>query len=77
MARPGELLRMRGALGPLQEMALTGVLTIALAAKGEGTEATVTYRLSGDPSHKLDGFVAVVDKVIGQQFGSFAAYAGK
>jgi uncharacterized protein YndB with AHSA1/START domain len=77
MARPGELLRMRGSLGPLQEMALTGVLTIALAAKGGGTEATVTYRLSGDPSHKLDGFVAAVDKVIGQQFGSFAAYAGK
>jgi uncharacterized protein YndB with AHSA1/START domain len=77
MARPGELLRMRGSLGPLQETAVTGVLTIALAAKGEGTEATITYRLSGDPSHKLDGFVAVVDQVIGQQFGSFAAFAGK
>ncbi len=77
MARPGELLRMRGSLGPLQEMALTGVLTIALAAKGGGTEATVTYRLSGDPSHKLDGFVAAVDQVIGLQFGSFAAFAGK
>jgi uncharacterized protein YndB with AHSA1/START domain len=72
MARPGELLRMRGSLGPLQEMALTGVLTVALAAKGDGTEAVVTYRLSGDASHKLDGFVAVVDQVIGLQFGSFA-----
>jgi uncharacterized protein YndB with AHSA1/START domain len=72
MTRPGELLRMRGSLGPLQDMALTGVLTVTLAAKGDGTEAVVTYRLSGDPSHELDGFVAAVDQVIGLQFGSFA-----
>lgn len=72
MARPDELLRLRGSLGPLQEMAVTGVLTVTLAAKGDGTEAVVTYRLSGDPAHKLDGFIAVVDQVIGQQFGNFA-----
>jgi hypothetical protein len=53
-------------------MAVTGVLTVTLAAKGDGTEAVVTYRLSGDPAHKLDGFIAVVDQVIGQQFGNFA-----
>ena len=72
MARPAELLRLRGSLGPLQEMAVTGVLTITLAAKDGGTEAVVTYRLSGDPTHKLDGFIAVVDQVIGLQFANFA-----
>ena len=72
MSRPGQLLRLHGSLGPLQEMALTGVLTVTLAAKEGGTEAVVTYRLSGDPSHKLDGFIAVVDQVVGLQFGSFA-----
>ena len=72
MAKPGELLRLRGSLGPLQEMAVTGVLTITLAAKDSGTEAVVTYRLSGDPSHKLDGFIAAVDQVIGLQFANFA-----
>ncbi|MCJ7452418.1 MAG: SRPBCC family protein [Steroidobacteraceae bacterium] len=76
MAQPGSLLRMRGALGPLQDMAVTGVLTIQLKTTDSGgTEATVTYRLSGDASHKLDTFVPVVDKVIGQQFGAFAAFA--
>jgi uncharacterized protein YndB with AHSA1/START domain len=76
MSLPGQLLRIRGALGPLQDMAVTGVLTIQLAAtESGGTEATVTYRLSGDASHKLDTFVPVVDKVIGQQFGAFAAFA--
>ncbi len=75
MALPGKLLRINGALGPLQEMAVTGVLSIQLAAKEDGTEATVTYRLSGDASHKLDAFIPVVDKVVGQQFGSFASFA--
>lgn len=75
MALPGKLLRIDGALGPLQELAVTGVLSIQLAAKDGGTEATVTYRLSGDASQKLDAFIPVVDKVVGQQFGSFASYA--
>lgn len=77
MAMQGKLLRLRGSLGPLQDMAVTGVLTITLAATESGTEAIVTYRISGDPSHQLDSFVAVVDRVIGQQFGSFARYAGE
>ncbi len=72
MSRPGEMLRLHGSLGPLQEMAVTGVLTVTLAAKDGGTEAVVTYRLSGDPSHKLDAFIAGVDQVIGLQFGNFA-----
>jgi uncharacterized protein YndB with AHSA1/START domain len=72
MSRPGELLRMRGSLGPLQEMAVTGVLTVTLKATDGGTEAVVTYRLSGDPSHKLDSFIAAVDQVIALQFGNFA-----
>lgn len=77
MAMPGQLLRIRAALGPFQDMAVTGVLTIKLAGKDGGTEATVTYRLSGDASHKLDSFIPVVDKVVGQQFGSFARYASQ
>ena len=72
MARPGQLLRLRGSLGPLQEMAVTGVLTVTLARKDAGTEAVVVYRLSGDASHKLDSFIAVVDQVMGLQFGNFA-----
>jgi uncharacterized protein YndB with AHSA1/START domain len=76
MAKPGNLLRIRGALGPMQEMAVTAVLTVKLApTPAGGTEATVTYRISGDASHKIDAFVPGVDAVIGQQFGAFAAWA--
>ena len=57
-------------------MAVTGVLTVKLTPTEGGTEAVVTYRLSGDPSHALDQFVPVVDQVIGLQFSAFAGYAG-
>jgi len=77
MAMPPRLLRIRGSLGPFQEMAVTGILSIALAAKDGGTEATVTYRLSGDASHGLAAMMPVVDQVVGQQFGSFARYASR
>lgn len=75
MARPGQLLRFRGSLGPFQEMAVTGVLTVTLAPVEAGTEAVVTYRLSGDASHEFAGFIKSVDEVIGLQFGGFAKLA--
>jgi uncharacterized protein YndB with AHSA1/START domain len=75
MARPGQLLRFRGSLGPFQEMAVTGVLTVTLAAVESGTEAVVTYRLSGDASHEFASIIKAVDEVVGLQFGGFAKLA--
>jgi uncharacterized protein YndB with AHSA1/START domain len=75
MAIPGKLLRLRGSLGPLQEMAVAGVLTVKLAPVESGTEAVVTYRLSGDASHRLGDMASVVDPVIRGQFAGFAALA--
>ena len=76
MAIPGSLLRMSAALGPLQEMAVRGVITVTLDEKDGKTEIVMTHRVSGDPSHKLDTFAAVVDRVNGLQFGNLAAAAG-
>ena len=77
MAVPGKLLRFRGSLGPFQEMAVTGIMTITLTPRDSGTTAVVTYRISGDDSHKLDAFASVVDGVIHQQFAGFAALASQ
>jgi len=77
MALPGRMLRMQGALGPLQQMAVTGILTIRLEPGEAGTAIDVTYRLSGDPSHQLDQFVPVVDQVLGLQFASLASFVGE
>jgi uncharacterized protein YndB with AHSA1/START domain len=77
MAIPGSLLRMNAALGPLQEMAITGVITFALEEKDGKTTLVATHRVSGDPSHKLDALAPVVDQVNAQQFGGLAADAVK
>lgn len=74
MSREGHLLRLRGSLGPLQEMGLTGVLTIALTEVEAGTAMTVTYRVSGDSLHQLGDLAPVVDEVVGLQFGALADF---
>lgn len=76
MAIPGSMLRLEAALGPLQEMAVSGVITIALEEKDGKTTIAVTHRVSGDPSHKLDAIASIVDQVNAQQFGALATTAG-
>ena len=75
--RTNQFLRLDGALGPMQEMAVTGGLTVRLTPADGGTEAKVTYRVSGDSSHRLAELAPVVDKVLGQQFGGFADLASR
>ena len=75
MSRPGQLLRIDGALGPMQAMAVSAMLIVELAAEGDGSRMTVTYRVSGDAAHELDQLAPVVDGVLKMQFGSLAQHA--
>jgi uncharacterized protein YndB with AHSA1/START domain len=77
MVLNGKLLRLSATLGPLQELAVSGVITIALEEKDGATNVVVTHRVSGDPSHKLDQLAPIVDQVNGIQFGGLAADAAK
>ena len=77
MAMPGKLLRFRGALGPFQDMAVTGVMTVALTPSESGTEAVVTYRVNGTATQRLGDMAAVVDSVVRQQFEGFFALASR
>jgi uncharacterized protein YndB with AHSA1/START domain len=72
MAIPGSLLRLSAALGPLQEMGVSGVITVTLDEKEGKTDVVVTHRVSGDASHKLDALAPIVDQVNAQQFGGLA-----
>ena len=76
---PGRMLRLDTALGPLQELAVSGVITVALEEKDGATTVTMTHRVSGDVSQKLDAFapIRVQDQVNAQQFGGLAADAAK
>jgi hypothetical protein len=66
--------RLQGALGPLQELAVTGVLTFSAKAVEGRTVLTVTYRVSGSPDGGLEKWAAPVDRVIGEQAGRLARY---
>jgi uncharacterized protein YndB with AHSA1/START domain len=77
MAVPGQSLKIDAALGPFLEMAISGILAVALEEKDGVTTAVVTYRVSGDPAHQLDQLAPIVDQVIGMQFGAFAQDAGE
>jgi len=66
------VLRLNGAFGPLQDMAVVGVLTI-VTSTGTGAEADkhflrMTYRVASSSEAGLDKLAPVVDGVIGEQF---------
>lgn len=77
MALPDHALTLDAALGPFLEMAISGILSVKLGEKDGVTTAVVTYRVSGDAEHKLDQLAPIVDQVLGQQFGNFAALASQ
>jgi len=65
---PGKLLRMTGALGPLQAMAATGTLSVELSPANGGTKLIVTYAAAGYFIGGMNALAAPVDEVISEQF---------
>jgi hypothetical protein len=76
-ADPGKMLRINGALGPFQEMAVTGILTFKLAPEGAGTRITLNYRVSGAIAMDTKQLAPGVDQVLGGQLARLKAYADK
>jgi len=62
-------LRVSAALGPLQEMGVSGVLTFTVAPQASGARITMTYRVAGDAQLGLDQIAPIVDTVLMEQFG--------
>ncbi|HVW67670.1 MAG TPA: SRPBCC family protein [Steroidobacteraceae bacterium] len=76
-SEPFELLRMRGALGPLQSEALTGVLTVTLKPVEGGTAITWEYVVGGHARFDLSGLAPAVDGVLDEQLGRLADVLGR
>ena len=74
-AQPGKLLRLEGALGPLQDMAVAGVLSFNLAPDGPGTRIQMTYRVAGILSMDSAKLAPLVDQVMGIQLGRLRSFA--
>lgn len=76
MERDGvRTMRVLGALGPLQEMGVSGVLTLTVAPEGNSTKLSMTYRVSGDPGLNLEHLAPLVDQVLMEQFARLARFA--
>ena len=75
---PDSLLRLRAALGPLQALAVDGILSFAVKKGDAGkTSVTVTYRVAGNPEAQLAAIAEPVDRVLGEQVSRLARYVEK
>lgn len=74
-ARPGQLLRLSGALGPLQSEALKGVLTVTFEpAAGGGTQIVWEYVVGGYMRRDPAQIAPAVDAAMGQQHARLVAH---
>lgn len=75
--QPNQTLRLSGALGPMQEYAVNGVLTVKLAEDSGKTKMTIAYRVSGSFPGGLGKLAPVVDGVLKEQFTALAKVAAQ
>lgn len=76
-ADPGKLLRLSGALGPMQEAGVVGTLTFALKPEGEGTQVTMSYSAGGYFQGGMAALAAPVDQVLSAQLAGLVKLLGK
>ncbi len=75
LAQPDSgVLRLEGALGPLQEMGAFGLLTFEVKAKGAGVEVVQTYLVRDLPPGAASAIAEPVDAVLRGQLSRFAKY---
>jgi uncharacterized protein YndB with AHSA1/START domain len=75
LVQAGRVIRMNASLGPLQELAVKGVLTIVTSAQDGKTFLRITYRVAGNADAGLEKLAPVVDQVIGVQYRRLKALA--
>ena len=75
-SKPGQLLRLSGAFGPLQGEALTGTLTIHIKETPTGSALRFDYVVGGYMRFKVGDIAPAVDKVIGEQLLGLANALG-
>jgi hypothetical protein len=68
---PGKILRMRGALGPFQGLAVDGVMTWSVKSVADGTDVSFTYSIGGYAKDGFDELSKMTDHVLGEQMARF------
>jgi uncharacterized protein YndB with AHSA1/START domain len=67
LAIPGQLLRLSGGLGPLQELGAAGTLTWTFEKSDAGTTIVMTYTAVGYDPQGLGSMAGAFDSVLGEQ----------
>src|SRR5262245_32756158 len=73
-ASPGKLLRLNGAIGPMQEAALAATMTWNLSQAGSGTTVELTYTVGGFRAGGFRDLPTVVDGVLRGQLARLKAF---
>lgn len=73
-AQPAKVLRLSGALGPLQEFGINGSMTWQIEAAGGGSRITFTYNVGGFADRPLSDWAPIVDEVLGGQVERLGRY---
>lgn len=73
-AVPGKILRLRGAMGPFQAMAVQQVMTWSLTPANGGTDVTLVASYGGYTKDGFDTISHIVDRVMGEQLGRLKSY---
>lgn len=73
-AQPAKILRLSGALGPLQEFGVNGSMTWQIEPAGGGSRITLTYSVGGYTDRPLADWAPIVDEVLGVQIQRLARY---
>ncbi len=68
LVQPGRVLRLRAELGPLQDLAVNGVLTLVTSAQDGKTFLRLTYRVAGSADAGLEKLAPAVDQVLAAQY---------
>jgi hypothetical protein len=68
---PGKTLRLRGALGPFQGLAVDGVMTWSVKSVADGTDVSFTYAIGGYAKDGFDELSKMTDHVLGEQMERF------
>ncbi|QNK03434.1 SRPBCC family protein [Dyella telluris] len=76
-AAPGHVLRLDTALGPLQSLAVNGVMTFTLKPAPEGTALQFDYRVNGSGASGLDKIATAANGMLMDQLERLQRYAEK
>ena len=74
---PGQILRLEGGLGPLQELAVTGSMTFMIIPDALKTKLSFHYTVGGYFPGGASAWATMVDKVLGEQLKRLKDFAEK